>query len=79
MLAYSYDGASTSRSGVTGLLQDVFTRKPPMAPAEVAHLVKAEEIQRYLRYTSSTKPLRLRLIKWGGYYQPIEGSSRQNL
>lgn len=65
MLAYSYDGASTSRSGVTGLLQDVFTRETPMAPAEVTHLVKAEEIQRYLRYTSSAKPLRLRLIKWG--------------
>lgn len=53
-LAYSYDRASTSCSGMTGLLQDVFTCETPMTPAEVAHLVKAEEIQCCLRYISST-------------------------
>lgn len=76
--AYSHDRASTSRSGVTGLLQDVFTCEAPMTPAEVAHLVKAEEVQRCFKSTSSTYRLPKKHHD-GDTYQQIEDQSRQSL
>jgi hypothetical protein len=50
--AYCNDWATTCRSWVRCFLQDVFASKTPMAPTEVADLVKGMKVQSFEKMES---------------------------